>query len=146
MFKPDPIIGTWKLNVARSRFSTVLLKAKNETVPKEATEVYKEVGDQIELTVANTMINGEQISGKYIWPRQGGVAKSQEDVPAFVGITIVQTLIAPGEWYATFLKDGKQFIVVHKVMSEDGMTMSLTSQGTDAEGKPFEQTVVYDRQ
>jgi len=146
MAQPDPIIGNWKLNGAKSKFSPVLLKAKNETVPKEATEIYKLVGDQIELTVENTMTGGGRISGRYTWPRNGGVAKAQEDVASFTGVTIIETLIAPGEWYATFLKNEKQFIVVHKVVSKDGKTMSLNSTGTDDQGKPFEQIVVYDRQ
>ncbi len=146
MEKSDPIIGIWKLNVANSKFSPFLLKALNETVPKEATEIYKLAGDQIEMTVENTMTGGGRISGRYTWPRDGGVAKAQEDVASFAGITIIETLIAPGEWYATFLKNEKQFIVVHKIVSKDGKTMNLNSTGTDDQGKPFEQIVVYDRQ
>jgi hypothetical protein len=146
MDRSDPIIGIWNLNVANSKFSTVLLKALNETVPKEATEIYRLVGDQIELTVENTMTGGRRISGRYTWPRYGGVAKAQEDVASFTGVTIIETLIAPGEWYATFLKNEKQFIVVHKVVGKDGQTMSLSSTGIDDQGKPFEQIVVYDRQ
>ena len=146
MDKADPIIGIWKLNVANSIFSPVLLKALNETVPKEATEIYRLVGDQIELTVENTMTGGGRISGRYTWPRYGGVAKAQEDVASFTGVTIIETVIAPGEWYATFLKNDRQFMVVHKVVGIDGKTMSLSSRGTDDQGKPFEQMVVYDRQ
>ena len=146
MDKADPIIGIWKLNVANSKFSPVLLKAMNETVPKEATETYKLIGDQIELMVENTMTGGGRISGRYTWPRYGGVAKAQEDVASFTGVTIIETLIAPGEWYATFLKDGKQFIVIHKAISEDSKTMSLRYRGIDARGNPFEQIDVYERQ
>jgi hypothetical protein len=146
MAKPDPIIGTWKLNVAKSKFSPVLLKALNETVPEEKTEIYQESGDQIVLTAAATMKGREPISAKYAWPRQGGIAKKHEDVPSMAGITVIETLIAPGEWYATFLKDGRQFIVIHKVISNDGKTMRFHYKGTDAQGKPFEQIDVYDRQ
>ena len=146
MDKADPIIGNWKLNLASSKFSPGLLKAKNETVPKEATETYKLIGDQIELTVENTMTGGGRISGRYTWPRNGGVAKAQEDVASFKGVTIIETLIAPGEWYATFLKNDRQFMVVHKVVGIDGKTMSLNHTGTDDLGKPFEQIMVYDRQ
>ena len=146
MDKADPIIGIWKLNVANSIFSPVLLKALNETVQKEATEIYRLVGDQIELTVENTMTGGGRISGRYTWPRYGGVAKAQEDVASFTGVTIIETVIAPGEWYATFLKNDRQFMVVHKVVGIDGKTMSLSSRGTDDQGKPFDQMVVYNRQ
>ena len=55
MAKPDPIIGTWKLNIAKSKFSPVLLKILNETVPKEKTEIYENDGDEIVLTATATM-------------------------------------------------------------------------------------------
>ena len=146
MYEHDPIIGIWRLNIANSKFSPVLLKAMNETVPKEATETYKLIGDQIELTYENTMTDGGRISGRYTWPRYGGEAKAQEEAVSITGVTIIETLIAPGEWYATFLKDGKQFIVIHKAISEDSKTMSLRYRGIDARGNPFEQIDVYERQ
>jgi hypothetical protein len=138
----DPIIGTWKLNVSKSRTLPDLPIDVGQRA-KEATEIYQEVDDQIELTLTGT--SGEPISGKCRWPRDGGIAIIQED--ALMGvILIVETLIAPGEWYATFLKDGKQVVVIHKIISKDGRTMSLISKQADAQGKPCEQTVVYDRQ
>ena len=146
MAKCDPIIGVWKLNIAKSKFSPVLLNILNETIPKEKTEIYEEAGDEIVLTATATMADGKLISGKYAWPRNGGVAKAQEDVASFTGVTIIETVIAPGEWYATFLKDGKQFIVIHKAISEDSKTMSLRYRGIDARGNPFEQIDVYERQ
>jgi len=142
----DPIIGTWKLNVAKSKFSPVLLKILNETVPREKTELYEQVGDRIVLAATATMADGRSISGRYAWPAKGGIASVQEDLPAFAGITIIETLIAPGEWYATFLKDGKQFMVIHKVVGEDGQTLCLNYTGADAQGNSFGQTDVYERQ
>ena len=146
MDKSDPIIGTWKLNVAKSKFSPVLLKILNETVPKEKTEIYQELDDQIVMTVSATLTGRVPISAKCSWPRQGGIASILENVPSMEGISIIETLIAPGEWYATFLKDGKQFIVIHKDISEDSKTMSLRYRGIDARGNPFEQIDVYERQ
>ena len=146
MPKPDPIIGTWKLNVVKSRFSSVLLKVLNETVPKEKTEIYQELDDQIVMTVSATLTGREPISAKVSWPRQGGIARILENVPSMEGISIIETLIAPGEWYVTFLKDGKQLLAVHKVVSKDGKTMNLTYIGADAQGNRFDQIDVYDRQ
>jgi hypothetical protein len=146
MFKPDPIIGTWKLNVVKSRFSSVLLKVLNETVPKEKTEIYQELDDQIVMTVSATLTGREPISAKVSWPRQGGIAGILENVPALEGFSIIETLIAPGEWYVTFLKDGKQLLAVHKVVSKDGKMMNLTYFGADEQGNHFDQIDVYDRQ
>jgi hypothetical protein len=57
-----------------------------------------------------------------------------------------ETLIAPGDWYVTFLQNGKQRGVIHKVISKDGKTMTQPRKGVDAQGKPFEHIEVYDRQ
>ena len=146
MVKSDPIVGAWKLNVAMSKFSSVLLKVLNETVPKEKTEIYQELDDRIVMTVSATLTGREPISAKYSWPRQGSIARILENVPSMEGISIIETLIAPGEWYVTFLKDGKQLLAVHKVVSKDGKTMNLTYIGADAQGNCFDQIDVYDRQ
>jgi hypothetical protein len=46
----DPIIGSWKLNIAKSTFPPTL-----QAGPKEHTEVYREIeGDQIELIYASS--------------------------------------------------------------------------------------------
>jgi hypothetical protein len=145
MIRPDPIIGTWKLNVSKSRTLRDLPIDVGQNA-KEATEVYQEVDDQIELTLTGTSISGEPISGKVRWPRDGGIAGSVQEVTSYEGILIVETLIAPGDWYVTYLKDGKQVVVIHKIISEDGRTMSLISKQADTQDKPCEQRVVYDRQ
>jgi hypothetical protein len=49
MGNADPIIGAWKLNIAKSRFSQAMLKALNETLPHKKTEIYQEVDGQIVL-------------------------------------------------------------------------------------------------
>ena len=145
MAKSDPIIGTWKLNRSKSRLMPDLPIDVGQNA-KEATEAYQEVDDQIELTLSGTSISGEPISGKGRWPRDGGIVRSDQEFTSYEGILIVETLIAPGDWYATYLKDGKQVVAIHKIISEDGRTMSHISKQADAQGKPYEQTVVYDRQ
>ena len=41
---------------------------------------------------------------------------------------------------------GKYHVTGRTVISKDGKTMTQTSKGTDAEGKPVTQTMVFDRQ
>jgi hypothetical protein len=67
----DPIIGSWKLNLAKSKFSTP------GSAPKELTEVYREIeGNQIERTATAISADGSSGSMKLTWPRQGGDRKS----------------------------------------------------------------------
>ena len=62
------------------------------------------------------------------------------------GESIVETVIEPGNRYASHLKNGKQIEVLHLVLGKDGKTMSITDKGTDAKGKPYESIALFDRQ
>jgi hypothetical protein len=132
LWAADPIIGTWKLNIAKSKFSPVLLALQKQEAPKERTEVYRELDNgQIEFG----------INRSYTWPRQGGAAKVPKDYP----YAVIEMLIAPGEWYAIFLKDGIQARVIHKIVSKDGNTMTQTTNVV-LFGQTIEEITVYDKQ
>jgi hypothetical protein len=135
----DPIIGTWKLNPAKSKFAPNGWEA-----PKEQTEVYRESGpDQIELTFKSTEKNGSTRTLTVSFPAKGGIARvlpegkwtvidangnrHQENVdfdPPFLEI-----LLRPGEWVAPYLRDGRQYQRRHKVVSEDGKTQHRIKNG-----------------
>ena len=138
----DPIIGSWKTNVAKSKFSPLLLAALKRA-PKERTEVYREIeGDQIEMAATEIGTDGSPQSGKLVWPRQGGTARGAlREGPVFV-----EVLTDPGNWYVAILMDGKQTALLHKTISKDGRTMRQTTKGTTPDGKTFEQIEVFDRQ
>jgi hypothetical protein len=129
LWASDPIIGTWKLNVAKS------------TVPhKEYTEIYKEVGeDRIELTRFGIHGFGTKFNEKLTWPRQGGVVVLEG---AEIG---VELFIKASEWYGVYLTDGKWWIL-HKVISEDGKTMYMTNNRYDPQGNPIVEKGIFDRQ
>ena len=138
LWAADPIIGTWRLNVEKSERST------SAAVPvKEQIEVYREIdNDLIELTLTRTRTDGSFSSSKLTWPVQGGAVKGNRRE----GQSLVETLIAPGEWYVTYMRDGKQYLTVHKAVSKDGKTLTQTFKGVDSSGKLIEATAVFDRQ
>jgi hypothetical protein len=117
----DPIVGTWKLDLGRSKFPT------SDATPKEQTEVYRDVGGSIEFTLTRTGANGSIEVEKLSWPTEGGAVKVQQLPPGLpVSYSLIETLIAPGEWYVTTLIFGKQIASMHKVISSDGKTMRQT--------------------
>ena len=60
----DPVIGSWKLNIAQSKFSPRLLAAQRLAAPKERTEVYREIeAHRIELTSTEIRIDGSSGGG-----------------------------------------------------------------------------------
>ena len=137
----DPIIGTWKLDVANSTFSA----AMQDVPPKELVEVIREVeGDRLELAQNGTQEDGARVTFRITFPSQGGLVTINEG-EGTEGLTFIETLVSPGNWYATTLRAGKQVILRHKVVSADGSMKRETVRGTDERGRPFEQIEVYRR-
>jgi hypothetical protein len=139
LWAADPSVGTWKLNVAKSKFAP-----SQQVTPKEGTVAVREIAGEFELTLTRTMTDGSQTSIKLTWPLAGGALKSQAAEPE--GRSAVTTMIAPGEWYTTYLQNGKQVQLIHSVISKDGKTMQLTTKSMDAQGKPTEARSVWDKQ
>ena len=64
----DPIIGTWKLNLAKSRLSLSYYASIKRAAPKEKVEIYRKIeGDQIELSGTEIGTDGSSRSGKRTW-------------------------------------------------------------------------------
>jgi len=136
LWAADPDVGTWKLNVAQSKFSP------NSPAPKEETLVVAVAGGQKELTVTGTAANGSPISAKYTFPLEGGAVK-----PVLAGYdAAIVTVVSPSDFYATTLKDGKQRLFLQVVISKDGKTKRETIRGKDAQGKPVDELEVFDKQ
>jgi hypothetical protein len=141
LWAADPIIGTWKLNIAKSKFP-----ANQPNKPKEGVEVYREVeGNQIELTYTQTGTDGSSGGvSKYRWHAQGGITKCLQDCTE--GMSYIETLVEPGNWYATGLQNGQQIFAGHKIVSKDGKTMIQTWKSMDAQGEAIVEVEVFDRQ
>jgi hypothetical protein len=137
----DPIIGSWKLNVAKSKIPPT------ETAPKELTDVYRELGtDQIELIRTGSQTDGSPVSSKWTWPREGGIAERKSPAPLPEGTSYIEILIDSGHWYVTILQNGKQSIVMHKVITKDGKTMRVTIKSMNAQGEAVEQLQAFEKQ
>jgi hypothetical protein len=103
------------------------------------------ISGQIELKL--TQINNEGASTSVIlsWPAGGGLVQDPGGgLPK--GVIAVETLLKPGEWYVTFLMDGKQVMTMHKAISLDRQTMRQTVKGLDPQGRSVQQIQVLRRQ
>jgi hypothetical protein len=122
----DPIIGTWKLDVGSSKFVVA--------PPKEQTEVYRETDSgEIEMRLTRLQSDGKSTSTTLMWPSSGGAV---HDIDGHLPKeqTLVATSVGPGEWFVTYMRNGKQYLVMHKLISKDGKTMRRTIKGLDAHG------------
>jgi len=128
----DLTVGTWKLNVTKSKLW------------KELTQVKRELGnDQVEITETGISTDGSKISNKFTHPQKGGLV-ADSSTPK--GQMAVATVICPSEIYETVLQNGRQVEVLHVVVSKDGKTLTVTDKGTDAKGKSFESISIFDKQ
>jgi hypothetical protein len=135
----DPSIGTWKLNITKSK----AISGNVGAAPKERTLVKRELSaEQLEATFTGTGADGSRMSTKSIFPKEGGVVTYQQDSS---NLATIMTVIAPGDCYVTYMRNGKQTQVEHWVVSEDGKTMLDTVIGS-AQGKPFEAHLLWERQ
>ncbi len=143
LWAADPLIGTWKLNVAKSKFSPVLLELNKEAPPKESTIVIRELdADQLEVSETGTRTDGSAVSMKGTQPKQGGTVQSDLGQ----GIAFVHTVINEYDRVGTVMQNGKQIQVIHWVVSRDGKTLTSTRRSLDAQGKPAEHLAVYEKQ
>jgi len=132
---PKAMMGTWKLNVAKSKFSP-------GPAPKSMTIVYSPAGEGIKVVADLTPAEGPaqhwEMSGSY-----DGKDNPVTGNPAADTISFKKVDDHKGE--STFKKDGKVTATNSRVLSADGKTLTITSKGTTADGKPRHDVQVFER-
>lgn len=132
----DPIIGAWKMNVEKSKFSP-------GPPPKSVTITYTEEGDWIvsksEIIDPTgkplTRNNRYRLDGK-AYPFEGPNGKG----------TISVQKTGEREATSTINFGAGKTITQQTVISADGKTRTVTTSGTNAAGEKVDSTVVWDRQ
>jgi len=129
------VMGTWKLNEAKSKLSPGT--GKNTTV------IYAAAGDSVKVTVDGVDANGKpahnEWTGKFDgkdYPLTGDPASDMRSYKRVDDRTLA----------LTNKKGGKATLTGNIVVSADGRTRTITINGTDAKGKKFTSTAVYDKQ
>ncbi len=134
----DAFTGTWKLNVAESKYSAGM-------APKDVTVVVAEKGADMTVSATGTAGDGKPTSVKYSMPLKGGPVSYTEGAPASGATTTVKRVNAT-TIDSTSSLNGKEVGSTHAVVSANGKTLTRTVKGVDAQGKAFQNTEVYERQ
>src|SRR6266536_6351914 len=131
----DANTGTWKLNEAKSKFAP--------GAPKNHTVVYEAAGDDVKVTVDGTGSDGKpthnEWTGKFDGKDYPVTGDPNSDARSYKQIG-KRTLAL------TVKKGGKVTVTGRIVVSADGKTRTVTTRGTDPQGKKFKSTAVYDKQ
>lgn len=135
MFTADPFVGTWKLNLAKSKYPDGM-------VPKDQTVVVSEEGEKIHVTVTGTNADGSSMLIKYTVPQNGGSGQVQEGPFDGVSWQVVSAYVRD----ISTLKGGKQISSHRGVVSKDRKILKVTVNGTDAHGKPIPELETFEKQ
>ena len=131
----DPLVGTWKLDVAKSTY-------KPGPPPKSATVVIEPAGKGIKVSVDAVAADGP-VKWAYTSARDG------KDVPVtgnpmYDTANVTQT--SPQEGTILYKKGGKTVATLKTSISKDGKTLTVTTDGTDAKGQTVHNVAQYTKQ
>ncbi len=132
----DPVVGTWKLNVEKSKFSS-------GTGMKSQTRVYTQSADGITLKVDGVAADGSAVSQECTY-KYDGKDYAFKGGPNFDTLTLKQVDAHTVE--STQKKAGTAVGTTVRTISEDGKVLTLSSKGTGAKGDAYDDVVVFDRQ
>ncbi len=131
----DPVMGTWKLNVAKSKFTAA--------PPKSIIRKHEPTPNGIKVTSSTVAADGKpshfeftaNFDGKY-YAVTGGGNRNEMSLKRIDPYT-VETMNKMG---------GKETTRSRWSVSKDGKTLSNKIDGTLADGKPLHNIMVYDKQ
>jgi hypothetical protein len=133
-FAADAFTGTWKLNEAKSKLAGG---------PKNDLVVYQAAGDNVKITVDGTGSDAKPTHSEWTGTFDGKDYPVTGDPSSDAR---VYSKIDDHTLAFTNKKDGKATISGRIVVSADGKSRTVTVSGTDAKGKKFTSTSVYDKQ
>ena len=137
-FGADNTLGTWKLDVAKSKYTPAPMPIKSLTVIREASD-----GGVKQTT------NGERADGTAL---NSSYAAKYDGKDVQVSGNAQYDTIAIKQVNANTLTDerrktsGPYKATGRTVVSNGGKTMTTTTKGTNADGKEFTQVLVFDKQ
>ena len=133
---PKGLEGTWKLNVAKSKFSP-------GPAPKSMTVTYSAAGaDGTKIVVDVTPGTGAAQHWE-MTPSYDGKESPVKGNPNAETISVKRINDLTTE--STFKKGGKVTSVNHRALSADGKTLTITSKGVTEEGKPRNDVQVFEK-
>jgi hypothetical protein len=136
-FGADNSIGTWKLNVAKSKYSPGPLPVKSLTIKREALD------GGVRVTNTGERPDGAQINGSYTAKYDGKEVPVSGEPYDTIAVRQVNANTFTDERRKT---GGPYKATGRVVVSKSGKTMTVTIKGTGTDGKVFTATFVDEKQ
>jgi hypothetical protein len=133
----DEWLGTWKLNLSKSKFSPPELAPKSQTITQEAVE------GGLKTVIEEVNAQGKPVRTEYTAKLnnqdQPWTSSSEAD-------TIVLQRLDDEYFQTTWKLKGEVMILGSTLISKDRKTMTTTLYGKDTQGRKIGHVTVYDRQ
>ena len=137
-FGADNTIGTWKLNVAKSKYTPAPMPVKSLTITREASD------GGVKQTTTGEQADGTQINASYTAKYDGKEVQVTGNAPYD---TIAMKQVNANTQTDERKKTGGPYKATGRtVISNGGKTMTWTAKGTNGQGKEFTSTFVFDKQ
>jgi len=132
----DPVLGTWQLNLVKSKFSP-------GPAPKSMTRTYEESAQgTVTLTINTTSAEGK--TGSVTYPYKNDGKPYPVSGTADADMASVTTVTASKASFKQ-IRAGATIATGVRTVSNDGKTLTVAQKGTHASGAPFDDVMVYDR-
>src|SRR3954466_3448729 len=133
----DSFAGTWRLNVAKSKYTP-------GPAPKSITSTYEVAGRGYKISVKNEPASGPVSEYSYTTNADGKDSPVSGNNPNADMMAVKR--IDAHTLETVSKKGGKVTITQRNVVSADGKTRTVTTTGTDAQGQKVNSVGVFDRQ
>ena len=133
----DPSIGTWHLNVAKSKYDP-------GPAPKSNVVVIEAAGKGIKVTTKGVGPDGTPTATSYSSNLDGSDSPAQGTAAAGYDTMALKRIDAQRVEGTRKLK-GKVVQNYTREVSKDGKTMTVTTTGTNAAGQKIHNVAVYDK-
>jgi len=135
-FAADNSLGTWKLNMEKSKFSPSA-PVKSLTTTREASD------GGVKVTTTGEQADGTPINASFTAKYDG---KEYPANGAPYDMIAIKQVNANTFTFTQKKTGGKYSVTGRSVISKNGKAMTNTLKGTNADGKAYSATMVWDKQ
>ena len=132
----DPVVGTWKLNLAKSTFG-------GGPALKSQIRTYSQAAQGIALKMKTVSADGKETTTQTTYRVDGKDYPSMGN-PDFDGLSGMKIDTNTTEF--TLKRAGKPVGTIRRTVSKDGQTLTLNFVITNANGAQLSQLTVFDKQ
>ena len=133
----DRFVGTWKLNVKKSKF------VQGPTLKSETRIVSQ---GPFGMAVSVKTVNGDGSTQEFEYTADlQGKSNPMVGQGPYGANTIATNLTTPNTIQSTFSKANNVVATATSTVSNGGKVLTITTRGTDTNGKPLSMIAVYDK-